>query len=42
MRKNAAMNLMYEWMEIDREFFRSDVQHYTQAKQERDQNNKIY
>lgn len=36
MRKNAAMNLMYEWMEIDREFFRSDVQHYTQAKQERD------
>ncbi|TXI89820.1 MAG: hypothetical protein E6Q34_09995 [Burkholderiaceae bacterium] len=36
MRKNAAMNLMYEWLEFDREFFRSDVQHYAQAKQERD------
>lgn len=39
-RKNAAMNLMYEWLELDREFFRSDVQHYAQAKQERDRKQK--
>ena len=34
------MNLMYEWLELDREFFRSDVQHYAQAKQERDRKQK--
>lgn len=36
-RKNASLNLMYDWVEIEREFANTDVLHYLKAKQMRDE-----
>ncbi|WMW81428.1 hypothetical protein RF679_03885 [Undibacterium cyanobacteriorum] len=36
-RKNATLNLLYDWVEIEREFASVDVLHYPKAKQLRDE-----